>query len=139
MKFLLVCQSLGATATHGMTCCHAHFAIPALLCCLKTYMLHIWYPYSLRQQQTIKFTSQASRDPSSTLKIRAKQSLLGLEYLIFSHFTLNISGQQCMGLEAALVWKSRTFRLTKKLPCKQFHLQKTIEPYCDLWKLFYSK
>ena len=44
-----------------------------------------------------------------------------------------------MGLEAALARKSCTFGLTKKLACKQFHLQKAIELYCDLWKLFYSK
>ena len=34
-----------------------------------------------------------------------------------SHFTSNISGQQCMGLEAALAWETCTFGLTKKLPC----------------------
>ena len=45
-----------------------------------------------------------------------------------------------MGLEAALARKTRTFGLTKKLPCRQFHfIQKAIELYCDLWKLFYSK
>ena len=44
-----------------------------------------------------------------------------------------------MGLEAALAWKTCTFGLTKKLACKQFHLQKTIELYRDLWELFYSK
>ena len=53
MKFPLICQSLGAIATHGMTCCHAHFAIPVLFCCLKAYMLHIWYTYFLGQQQTM--------------------------------------------------------------------------------------
>ena len=31
--------------------------------------------------------------------------------------------QECMGLEAALAWKTCTFGLTKKLACKQFHLQ----------------
>ena len=41
-----------------------------------------------------------------------------LNILHFSHFTSNISGQQCMGLEAALAWKSCTFGLTKKLPCQ---------------------
>ena len=30
-----------------------------------------------------------------------------------------------MGLEATLAWKTYTFGLTKKLACKQFHLQKT--------------
>ena len=38
-----------------------------------------------------------------------------------------------MGLEKP------AFGVTKKLACKQFHLQKTIKLYCDLWKLFYSK
>ena len=32
-----------------------------------------------------------------------------------------------MGLEAALAWKTCTFGLTKKLACKQFHLQITVE------------
>ena len=63
--------------------------------------------------------------------------VLNLSY--FSHFTSNISGQQCMGLEAALARKTCTFGLTKKPTCKQFHLQKTIELYCDIWKPFYSK
>ena len=36
----------------------------------------------------------------------------------------------CSGL------KTCTFGLTKKLPCKQFHLQKTIELYCDLLEAF---
>ena len=44
-----------------------------------------------------------------------------------------------MGLEAAQAGKTCTFGLTKKLARKQFHLQKTVELYCDLWKLFYSK
>ena len=58
----------------------------------------------------------------------------------FSRFTLNISGQQCMGLEAALAWEICTFGLTKKLPCLHSSFTKeTIELYCDLWKLFYSK
>ena len=62
-----------------------------------------------------------------------------LNILYFVHFTSNISGQLCMGFEAGLAWKTCTFGLTKKLACKQFHLQKTIELYCDLWMLFYSK
>ena len=33
----------------------------------------------------------------------------------FCHFTSNISGQKCMGLKAALAWKTCTFGLTKKL------------------------
>ena len=41
--------------------------------------------------------------------------VLNISY--FSHFTSNISGQQCMGLEAALTWKTCTFCSTKKLPC----------------------
>ena len=41
--------------------------------------------------------------------------VLSISY--FSHFTSNISGQQCMGLEAALAWKTCPFGLTKKLPC----------------------
>ena len=41
-----------------------------------------------------------------------------------------------MGHEAALAWKTCTFGLTKKLSCRQFHLQKAIEQNCDLWKIF---
>ena len=71
-----------------------------------------------------------------------KQSPLDLEYFIqyFSHFTSNISAQQCMGIEAALAWKTCTFGLTKKLPCLDSSFTKiTIELYCNLWMLFYSK
>ena len=67
----------------------------------------------------------------------------GLYYVLnisyFIHFTSNISGQQCMGLEAALAWKTCTFGLTNNLACKQFHLQKAIELHCNLWKLSCSK
>ena len=35
-------------------------------------------------------------------KTRAKQSILRLEFSYFSHFTSNISDQQCVDLEAAL-------------------------------------
>ena len=37
--------------------------------------------------------------------------VLNISY--FSHFTSNISGQQCMCLETALAWKTCTFGLTK--------------------------
>ena len=58
----------------------------------------------------------------------------------FNLFTSNISGQQCMGLEAILTWKTCKFGLTKKLPCTDsFIYKKTIKLYCDLWKLFCSK
>ena len=50
-----------------------------------------------------------------------------LNILYFSHFTSNISGQQCMGLEAALTWKTCNFCLTKKLPCTDSFIYKTIE------------
>ena len=42
----------------------------------------------------------------------------------FSHFASNISGQQCMGLEAALTWKTCNFGLTKKLPCTDSFIYK---------------
>ena len=58
----------------------------------------------------------------------------------FSHYISNISGQHCINLEAALTWKTCTFNLRKKLPCKgSLIYKKTIELYCDRWKLFYSK
>ena len=41
-----------------------------------------------------------------------------------------------MGLEAALAWKTCTFGLTEKLSSRQFHLKKTIELYCEFWRLF---
>ena len=66
--------------------------------------------------------------------------VLNISY--FSHFTSNMSGQQCMRLEATLAWKTCTFSLTKKL-CLDSFIKKTtttiIELCCDLWKLFYSK
>ena len=76
--------------------------------------------------------------PLQKLGRNSLYKVLNVSY--FSHFTSNISGQQCMGIEAALVWKTCTFGLTKKLPClDSFIYKKTIELYCDLWKLFYSK
>ena len=60
--------------------------------------------------------------------------VLNLSY--FSHFTSNISGQQCMGLEAALAWKTCTFGLTKKPACKQFHLQKKLFNYTAIFGSF---
>ena len=58
------------------------------------------------------------------LKRNSLYYVLNISYFI--HFTSKISGQQCMGLEAALAWKTCTFGLTKKLACKQFHLQKLL-------------
>ena len=53
-----------------------------------------------------------------------RNSLYYISY--FSHFTSNISGQQCMGLEAALTWKTHTFGLTKKLPCLDSFMYKKL-------------
>ena len=50
-------------------------------------------------------------------KLGRNSLCLVLNISYFSHFTSNISGQQFMGLEAALTWKTFTFGLTKKLPC----------------------
>ena len=44
--------------------------------------------------------------------------------LYFSHFTSEISGQQCMDLEADLTWKTCNFGLTKKLPCTDSFIYK---------------
>ena len=63
-----------------------------------------------------KFTPQALLDPNPTSKARKKQSPLDLEYFILSHFTSNISGQQCMSPDAALARETCTLGLTKKLP-----------------------
>ena len=63
-----------------------------------------------------------------------------LDISYFSHFTSNISGQQSMGLEAALTWETCIFSLTKKLPCLDSSFTKiTIELCYNLWKLFYSE
>ena len=75
--------------------------------------------------------------PLQKLGRNSLYQVLNISY--FSHFTSNISGQQCLGLEAALTQKTCTFALTKKLSCRQFHLKKTIELYCDLWKHFLFK
>ena len=87
-----------------------------------------------------KFTFQASRDPNSTPKTRTKQSLLGLEYFIFwpfyfEHLRSTMYGSwSCSGLENLHFWPDKETTMYR-----QFHLQKTIELYCDLWKLFYCK
>ena len=52
----------------------------------------------------------------------------------FIHSTSNISGQQCMGLEAALAWKTCTFGLTKKLACKHC----TVSFTKDYWTILRS-
>ena len=45
-----------------------------------------------------------------------------------------------MGLDAALAWETCTFGMTKKLPCLDSLFTKmTIELYCDLWKLLFSR
>ena len=50
--------------------------------------------------------------------------VLNISY--FSHFTLNILGKKCMGFEAALAWKTCFFGLTKKLPCTDRFIYKTL-------------
>ena len=57
----------------------------------------------------------------------------------FSHFTWNISGHQCMDLEAALAWKPALLVWQRKYHVNSFIYKKAIELYCNLWKLFYSK
>ena len=61
--------------------------------------------------------------PLQKLGRNSLYQVLNISY--FSHFTSNISGQQCMGLEAALTWKTCTFGLTKKLPCTDSFIYKT--------------
>ena len=63
--------------------------------------------------------------------------VLNISY--FSHFTSNISGQQCMGLEVALAWKLVLLVWQRNYHVNSFIYKKAIELYCDLWKLFFSK
>ena len=53
--------------------------------------------------------------PLQKLGRKSLYQVLNISY--FSHYTANISCQQCMVNEAALTWKTCTFGLTKKLPC----------------------
>ena len=59
-----------------------------------------------------------------------------LKISYFSHFLSNISGQQCMGLEAALTWKTCTFGLTKKLPCTNSLIYKKLLDYTAIFGSF---
>ena len=60
--------------------------------------------------------------------------ILNISY--FSHFTSNISGQQCMGLEAALTWKTCTFGFTKELPCTDSFTYKKLLSYTAIFGSF---
>ena len=60
--------------------------------------------------------------------------ILNISY--FSHFTSNISGQQCMCLEAALTWKTCTFGLTKKLPRTDIFIYKKLLNYTAIFGSF---
>ena len=65
--------------------------------------------------------------PLQKLGRNSLYKVLNISY--FSHFTSSISGQQCMGLEAALTWKTCTFGLTKKLPCTDSFIHKKLLNY----------
>ena len=54
----------------------------------------------------------------------------------FSPFTSNISGQQCMGLEIALTWKTCTFGVTKKLSCADSFIYKNLLNYTAIFGSF---
>ena len=60
--------------------------------------------------------------------------ILNVSY--FSHFISNISGQQCMSLEAVLTWKTCTFGLTKKLPCTDSLIYKKLMNYTAIFGSF---
>ena len=60
--------------------------------------------------------------------------VLNISY--FSHFTSSISGQQCVGLEAVLAWKTCTFGLTKKLPCTNSFIYKKLLNYTAIFGSF---
>ena len=60
--------------------------------------------------------------------------VLNISY--FNHVTSNISSQQCMGLEAALTWKSCTFGLTRKLPCTDSFIYKKLLNYAAIFGSF---
>ena len=57
--------------------------------------------------------------------------ILNISY--FSHSFSNISGQQCMRLEAALTWKTCTFGLTKELPCTDSLIYKEVLNYTAIF------
>ena len=74
------------------------------------------------QLQTLKL--QVIQTPLQKLGRSSLCQVLIISY--FNHFTSNISGQQCVGLEAALTWKTCTFGLTKKLPCTNSFIYKKL-------------
>ena len=64
--------------------------------------------------------------------------ILNISY--FSHFTSNISGQKMYGSWSCSDLENLHFWFDKETAMyRQFYFQKTIELYCDLWKLFYTK
>ena len=72
--------------------------------------------------QSLPLKLHVIQTPFQKLGRNSLYKVLNISY--FSHFTSNISGQQYMGLEAALTWKT----CTKKLPCTDsFIYRKTIE------------
>ena len=73
--------------------------------------------------------------PLQNLERNSLYQVLNISY--FSHFTSNISGQQCMCLEADLAWKTCTFGLTKKLSCLDSFIYEKLLNYTAM--LFYSK
>ena len=60
--------------------------------------------------------------------------ILNISY--FSHIISNISGQQCMSLEASLTWKTCTFGLIKKLPCTDSLIYKKLLNYTAIFGSF---
>ena len=82
------------------------------------------------------FTSQASLDPNSTLKLGPNSLYHVLNNSYFSDFTSNISGQQCMGLKAALAWKSALLVWQRNYHVWIVHLQKQLLNYTVIFGSF---
>ena len=72
--------------------------------------------------------------PLQKLGRNSLYQVLNISY--FSHFTSDISGQQCMGLEAVLTLKTSTFGLTKKLPCTDSFIYKKLLNYTVIFESF---
>ena len=64
--------------------------------------------------KNLPFKLHVIQTPLQNLGRNSLYQVLNISY--FSHFTSNVSGQQCMRLEATLAWKTCTFGLTKKPP-----------------------
>ena len=94
-----------------------------------------WYCNFSLPFKNLPLKLQVIQTPLQQLGRNRLYSILNISY--FSHFTSNISDQQCMGLEAALTWKTcNFFGLTKKLQCTDSFIYKKLLNYTAIFGSF---